>query len=252
MNSPLFRLIWCLHRIWDWPPGKFPDGENAPRPCFFATRQNTVRHSVAPLPAGQGSGRKEGATSFLRVRCVSATGWHAAVKEQQAQYVHPRGRRAPCPAGASSAAPGFPPQLLAPRHPSPKRHSPQAPNFDLPNSKLRNSRTAKHTQNRTPSELRISNVPQSPVCPAQSAVSPSPQNRRLYAPSPHSERTAAPKPSTRGAWAREHVAEGTGCRHCRPAGGKPLLVGLPPSTPTTAPSEPNRSTQALYSWGLGA
>ena len=35
MNSPLFRLIWCLHRIWDWPPGKFPDGENAPRPCFF-------------------------------------------------------------------------------------------------------------------------------------------------------------------------------------------------------------------------
>ena len=144
--------------------------------AFSATRQNTVRHSVAPLPAGQGSGRKEGATSFLRVRCVSATGWHAAVKEQQ------------------------------------------APNFDLPNSKLRNSRTAKHTQNRTPSELRISNVPQSPVCPAQSAVSPSPQNRRLYAPSPHSERNAAPKPPARGAWVREHGANGAGCRHRRPEG----------------------------------
>ena len=33
--------------------GKFPDGQNAPKPCFFATRQNTARYSAAPLPAGQ-------------------------------------------------------------------------------------------------------------------------------------------------------------------------------------------------------
>ena len=33
------------------------------------------------------------------------------------------------------------------------------------------------------------------------------------------------------------------------AGGKPLLVGLPPSTPTIAPPEPNRSTPAPCSWG---
>ena len=36
------------------------------------------------------------------------------------------------------------------------------------------------------------------------------------------------------------------------AGGKPLLVGLPPSTPTAAPFGTKRSTQAPYSWGLGA
>ena len=36
------------------------------------------------------------------------------------------------------------------------------------------------------------------------------------------------------------------------AGGKPLLVGLPPSTRTAAPSETKRSAQAPCSWGLGA
>ena len=36
------------------------------------------------------------------------------------------------------------------------------------------------------------------------------------------------------------------------AGGKPLLVGLPPSTPATAPFGTKRSTQAPCSWGLGA
>ncbi len=33
------------------------------------------------------------------------------------------------------------------------------------------------------------------------------------------------------------------------ASGKPLLVGLPPSTPTIAPTEPKRSTPTLCSWG---
>ena len=82
----------------------------------------------------------------------------------------------------------------------------------------------------------------------------------------------------RGAWAREYGAEGAGRRHCRPpcswggcvsawsrsilrlsvppqknaAGGRPLLVGLPPSTSTTAPSGTKQSAQAPCSWGLGA
>ena len=80
-------------------PGKFPDGQNAPTPCFFrdtpkygaplcsafARRANSVEYAPRqrPLPVGQGSGRKEVATSFSRVRCVSATGWHAAAKETQ-------------------------------------------------------------------------------------------------------------------------------------------------------------------------
>ena len=33
------------------------------------------------------------------------------------------------------------------------------------------------------------------------------------------------------------------------AGGRPLLVGLPPSTPTIAPTEPKRSTPTPCSWG---
>ena len=41
--------------------------------------------------------------------------------------------------------------------------------------------------------------------------------RRLLASPPQSERNKAPKPPTRGAWVREHVANGTGRRHCRPA-----------------------------------
>ena len=35
----------------------------------------------------------------------------------------------------------------------------------------------------------------------------------------------------------------------RAAGGRPLLVGLPPSAPTAAPSEPKRSAPAPCSWG---
>ena len=35
----------------------------------------------------------------------------------------------------------------------------------------------------------------------------------------------------------------------RAAGGRPLLVGLPPSARTTAPSEPKRSAPAPCSWG---
>ena len=41
--------------------------------------------------------------------------------------------------------------------------------------------------------------------------------RRLLPPPPHPNRNAAPKPPTRGAWVRDPRAEGTGCRHRRPA-----------------------------------
>ena len=36
------------------------------------------------------------------------------------------------------------------------------------------------------------------------------------------------------------------------AGGRPLLVGLPPSTRSTAPTGTYRSAHAPYSWGMGA
>ena len=48
----------------------------------------------------------------------------------------------------------------------------------------------------------------------------------------------------------------TGARQRRPthafAGGRPLLVGLPPSAPTTALSEPKRSAPITCSWQAGA
>ena len=76
--------------------------------------------------------------------------------------------------------------------------------------------------------------------------------RRLHLLLPLQNRNAAPLPPARGAWARRHGAEGAGCRHCRPAGGKPLRVGLSPSTPSPASPEPKRSALAPCSWGMGA
>ena len=76
--------------------------------------------------------------------------------------------------------------------------------------------------------------------------------RRLLPPPPQPERNKAPKPPARGAWARRIRANGTGRRHCRPAGGKSLLVDLPPSARTVAPFGTKRSAQAPCSWGLGA
>ena len=46
-------------------------------------------------------------------------------------------------------------------------------------------------------------------------------------------------------------AEGTGRRHCRPAGGRPLLVGLPPSKTTIAACEVKRRTPAPCVTGQG-
>ena len=42
--------------------------------------------------------------------------------------------------------------------------------------------------------------------------------RRVCALPPEQKRNEAPKPPARGAWAREYGANGTGRRHCRPAG----------------------------------
>ena len=78
-----------------------------------------------------------------------------------------------------------------------------------------------------------------------------------------------PRHPAHGVWVRRIRANGTGLRHCGPplmgwgcvciepkhpvppnaAGGKPLLVGLPPSTPTTAPFGTKRRTPAPCSWG---
>ena len=43
-------------------------------------------------------------------------------------------------------------------------------------------------------------------------------SRRQRPPPPHPKRNAAHPPPARGAWAREHGAEGAGRRHCRPRG----------------------------------
>ena len=60
---------------------------------------------------------------------------------------------------------------------------------------------------------------------------------------------AALRLPTLGAWMRQPRAKGTGRRHCRPAGGKSLLVGLPPSTSAIAPTETKRRAPAPCSWG---
>ena len=70
------------------------------------------------------------------------------------------------------------------------------------------------------------------------------QNRRLLTPPPQPKRNAERLPPARGAGARQHDAKGAGRRHCRPAGGRPLLMGLPPSARTFAPIETKQSAQA--------
>ena len=105
--------------------------------------------------------------------------------------------------------------------------------------------------------------------------------RRLCARPPQAERNAARPPPARGAGLRHHGANGNGRRPCRPApaqgsrplripfwgnsprfltspvpqttaGGRPLLVGLPPSTRTIAPNGTHRSRPAPCSWGGSA
>ena len=55
---------------------------------------------------------------------------------------------------------------------------------------------------------------------------------------------------------RRTIAKPPSVRPPRPqknaAGGRPLLVGLPPSARFTAPIGTKQSAQAPYSWGLGA
>ena len=88
--------------------------------------------------------------------------------------------------------------------------------------------------------------------------------RRLHARPPHQKRNEAPKPPAHVAWVRVHAAEGywlpalPAPRDLRlpvsptAAGGKSLLVDLPPSARTVAPFGTKRSAQAPCSWGLGA
>ncbi len=89
----------------------------------------------------------------------------------------------------------------------------------------------------------VSPQPPSPKTP-QAAGPCSWACRSLFPPPPHLERNEARPPPARGAGVRRIRANGTVSRHCRPAGGRPLLVGLPPSTRTVAPFGPKRSTPA--------
>ncbi len=83
-------------------------------------------------------------------------------------------------------APSFPifkssgQQALAPK----STESAQVPNFDLPSPKLRNARNREACQNRTPSELRISSIPQSHVGPAKARPLPKPRRRQAPARGP--------------------------------------------------------------------
>ena len=143
------------------------------------------------------------------------------------------------------------------RHPAPAKVSfpPFPPPPHLPDHPA--GRTAGSARTR-PRDLSLGN----PFLEATSIspVSPPPKRRRRQAPArglaavysrlrPIRNETQHPSPPTRGAWVREHVAEDTGRRHCRPAGGRPLLVGLPPSIRSTAPFGTKRRTPAPCSWG---
>ena len=65
---------------------------------------------------------------------------------------------------------------------------------------------------------------------------------------PQGERRALPAPA-QGSRPLRIPFWGTGSVSQNAAGGRPLLVGLPPSTPTTAPFGTKRSKSAPCSWG---
>ena len=94
----------------------------------------------------------------------------------------------------------------------------------------------------------VSPQPPSPKTP-QAAGPCSWACRSLFPPPPHLERNEARPPPARGAGVRRIRANGTGCRHRRPAGGKSLLVDLPPCTRSAAEAETKRSKSAPCSWG---
>ena len=86
----------------------------------------------------------------------------------------------------------------------------------------------------------VSPQPPSPKTP-QAAGPCSWACRRLLPPPPHSERNEARPPPARGAGVRRIRANGTVSRHCRPAGGRPLLVGRPPCMRSVAGAETNEA-----------
>ena len=103
--------------------GKFPDGQNAPKPCFFATRQNTARYSAAPLPAGQTASNAhtgsapcpagQGSVARNRRFLPLATGWHAAARESQTRPVRAWGAARTLPRRGKQRRPDKP-ALISP------------------------------------------------------------------------------------------------------------------------------------------
>ena len=162
-------------------PGKFPDGQNAPQKTlsreptkirraplqrFCPAGANSVEHAhrQRPLPQrGKAADARTPQSPFPRVRCVFATGWHAAAREQQTHTSSPGAARTLPRRGKQRR-----PQAPIPNFPISTSPSPQAPDpqiyLKFPSSKFR--------------------IPKAP--------SPRPQNA---------------------------------------AGGRPLLVDLPPSVP---------------------
>ena len=86
----------------------------------------------------------------------------------------------------------------------------------------------------------VSPQPPSPKTP-QAAGPCSWACRSLFPPPPHLERNEARPPPARGAGVRRIRANGTGCRHRRPAGGKSLLVDLPPCMRSAAGQKRNEA-----------
>ena len=219
------------------PPARrwtFPDGENVPKPCFLprhakirrATlqclcpqgKQRRIRTPAAPL-ARRARQRTQGSCYLLFPREMRVCDRMARGGERNADLTRSslRGRRAPCPAGASPAAQ------------SPAAQSPKAPKArKLP-----------------PPQIHLK--PPSPKFRSPKLQTPQRPNREAYQ-RPRSLRTShfQHSPNPRRPRPKRRLPSPTA------AGGRPLRVGLPPSTRTFTPFGTKRSAQAPCSWGLGA
>ncbi len=85
-------------------------------------KQRRTRTPAAPLPAGQGSGRKEGSV-LSRAGCVPATGWRTVVREQQAQHILSGGGAPLAPQGQAAPRKGSAAQRLGRAKARPRKGS---------------------------------------------------------------------------------------------------------------------------------
>ena len=188
----------------------------------------------------------DGAFSILMLAGGDA---HLAPQGQAASPPRPQGSKAPKAPSPQACKPQFPsaqapespksPSRQVPERPSPWRlracpPSTQFSNFQIarsasarpqihrkrPNSKFRspkfpNSATPepRSNQNRAPFELRVSNIPQTYVGPAQSPSPRPPKPPSTPAPAPSDPKRRTPTPCSWGG-----CSSTPSQRHCRPAG----------------------------------